>query len=44
MTSRDQAKSVLMKHQGKKQHNLGQSNIMSFTTPASKAQNKGTKL
>jgi hypothetical protein len=36
ITSQDQTKSVLMKHQGKQQHNIGQSNIKSFTTPASK--------
>jgi hypothetical protein len=36
MASQDQTKSVLMKHQGKQQHNIGQSNIKSFTTPASK--------
>ena len=36
MASHDQTKSVLMKHQGKQQHNLGHSNIKNFTTPASK--------
>lgn len=36
MASHDQTKSVVMKHQGKQQHNLGQSNIKNFTTPASK--------
>ena len=36
MANQDQTKSVLMKHQVKQQHNIGQSNIKSFTTPASK--------
>ena len=36
MASQDQTKSVLMKHQGKQQHNFVQSNVKSFTTPASK--------
>ena len=36
MANQDQTKLVLMKHQVKQQHNIGQSNIKSFTTPASK--------